>query len=870
MDAHCDLDWPRLRASALTALALLWFLPAASWAQPTLDPAQPQGSSKLQSDPLVSAEGPWAGLVYDMTYGPGRNGQDPFVLTESGIYRYDPSDRAWIHQVVLPPETPLARMPPFIVDPVHAIDGLSAYQGFYGPQDVKLLVSARAFFVINQRGEVFKAVRGGGSWKLLDRTKTEGALKGSQRRLSAALGRMDVDQLFMLDARRSAEGTESSQIWRRDSDKDAWLLQDWPERSVLINTGRAATGVSWRYTGLTPSIKEGEDRYQVSRFLRLRLAPGQNVRFQEIDWAAYLRSEREQVRKGCRGATGMLEAQTPAGDGEPPLMVAIGPRTLCVSSDGGASFAVRDGLMRGATPRDKIGDLISAVAFAHKDARSGVRILVGTDGVFNVESPGSRAYAGRLFLSDDAGVSWQDVTPEIEAPGGFIGLSAGPSLQDRPVWLLTARRGLYKSVGGLGFTRVSTGIEATLVHAIAPDPVTPADVWVASPYGLFKRGSNWVRDKVTATRSVASRYATNKHLGQLWVGTYWGVVLVKGQGSGLEAENLPPVPEGGQRPLPIEVTQGNFERPVPVATGIRPVAMVVPAGFDENMQDTGYAIEEGELAAIHRREGGRWVRLERPSQAPLRINDMIAVPVTAGSFGALVLGTEMRGSEKVKGKVWLHVPGKGWLKAEVPGGDVPVAAVALRDRVWISTTTGALLPLAITDTKMVFGKPISSRHQCLSLTLRRDNKVSCLMPGHDGVSDGVEPSVKKRRPIAKALIMSVDALKPGKRLPADQIERWRYEAPNPLGRPFGEPLAAAFSSVTAVGEHMWISTGLGIYTRPAALSGQLPPEIEVADDGPSWVMPLVLTIIVAIGGIFVLVWLRRRRLAGRALGALSR
>lgn len=423
MDAPQDLALcPHHMASAAAALLVFLGAGAVTEAQPTQD--RQEGTRRIQDDRLVPAQGPDGGAIHAMTWGSSVDGIDPFVLTDAGVYRFDFNDNLWRLQIVRPSYETLDGGLPLTVDPVHAVEGLGSYQGFYGPQDVQLLVSSRYFFIINQRGEVYRALRGGqGRWtqlprKLPDETGlSRDVLKGSPLRLSAVLGRSANDQLFVLTAQPpSGDGDqESSLLWSLEGDAEAWSVQPWPGRSVLVQTGRSTVGAAWRYHGLTPSLKDDDERYQVARFLRIRVAPQGRIRFQEIDWVASLRGASRQVRQGCRDAAGMLESQTTAGDGEPPVLIAIGARTLCVSTDGGASFQVRDGLLRPAQPRDRIGDIISAVAFAHPQAPSGVRLLVGTDGVFNPVAPASRANGGRLFMSDNAGVSWQEVTPDIES-----------------------------------------------------------------------------------------------------------------------------------------------------------------------------------------------------------------------------------------------------------------------------------------------------------------------------------------------------------------------------------------------------------------------------------------------------------------------
>lgn len=873
MDAPQDLALrsPQL-ASGAAALLTLTVFGAVGWAQPTQ--TRQEGTRQIQNDELVPAQGPDGGAIHAMTWGSSVDGIDPFVLTDAGVYRFDFNDNLWRHQVVRPSYDTLDGGLPLTVDPVHAIEGLGSYQGFYGPQDVQLLVSSRYFFILNQRGELYRALRGGlGRWTRLPRKLPDeiglpsGITGGTPLRLSAVLGRSDNDQIFVLTAQpgKGDNPQESSLLWSLEGDAEAWGVQPWPGRSVLVQTGRSTVGAVWRFHGLTPSLKVGEERYQVARFLRIRVAPQGQTRFQEIDWVALMRLASREVRQGCRDATGMLESQTTAGDGEPPVLVAVGARTLCVSTDGGASFQVRDGLLRPSQPRDRIGDIISAVAFAHSQAPAGVRLLVGTDGLFNPVAPASRANGGRLFMSDNAGVSWQEVTPDIESGGGVLGLSAGPSNDARTVWLHSARRGLYRGVEGIGFSRSNQGIEAMPIHALAADPFDQDKVWAASPYGLYSSGGAWTRSQVTATRSLGRWPANKTHRGQLWAGTYWGVVLLKEQGGGMTPEKLPPLSDTDPAPLPLEVVKGTLPRSVPNATGVRPVALVTPTGLDERQGDTGYALEVGEQAGVHRRSGGAWERLPPPTRTrreTLKIYGLVAAPLAQRPYGAALLGTETLKDGEVRGVVWLHRPESGWVAVPTPRGDVPVAALRAGDKLWVVTNTGQLAPLLSAQATPTFGAPVDGEHLCRGLGLRADGLMACMMaPEGVRVSDDDKTPVNKARPIARALLMPPGALRSEMALPGER-QRWRYLAPNPLGASFGELHAWTYSHIDKIGEQLWISPGLGVYTRPPALTKKLPyvPEDEQGKSGAvaAQVIPAAAALGVLALLIGAVVWWRRR------------
>ena len=864
MDAARRTLLPVLLAAQLIA-------PVDAQAQPTLNTPE-QGSAEVQPDRLVEALGPWAGLVYDLTYGPGPEGFDAYALTQNGVYRYRSAQATWVHEVILPPEGPLGS-PPFEVDMIHLVDKARAHAGFYDPQSVSLQVTEREFVVLAQ-DKVLHRARRGARWAA-DRLPKETAFGPGQRvpmRVSVSLGRPDIEQIFVLQADHDLDAdVEKSRLWQKDSSARRWASQDWEGRTVLVREGRGV-GPTWRYEGMTPETKAG---VQVDRFLRPRWTQGESLRFQEIEWAKLLGASSDALSERCGGATGMMEATTSAGFEEPPIMIAVGPRTLCVSTDGGTRFSVRDGLLKTEGSLEKIGDLISAVAFPFEKAPAGVRMLVGTDEIFNPEAPTGRAFGGRLFLSDDAGQSWRDVTPDIEGPGAFIGLAAGPRREDRAVWLLTARRGLYKGEEGLGFSRASTGISSHPIHALAADPIFTKDVWAASPTGLYKRSGTWARTDVVSTRSLGTWPANEVQKGQLWVGTYRGSVLVRHQSGRSSKEHLPEIPP--DEAMEITTTRGSLPRPVTMATGVRPVIMVVPTGLDADQRDLGYAIERDaglfirepaplELVAAKDpsvEEGGmRWRHLPVPMPAPVNVQAMVAAPLGDHRFGALVFVTEAR-SDGAVGVAWLHDPTTGWTRADLPDRGVAKDAVLTPQGVWLSTMTGKLMPVETRGGRITFKTPLKGENFCDLLTMRMDKKLACVSSPLIGGPG--KPGVKTARPIARATVIPLEALEPGADL-GDRVERWLYEAANPLGQSFPEPLTVTFSHIEDVGEHAWISTGLAVYTRPVAFDGVLPPELsEGSPSAVLWVAPLVIAAAVIAAGFFVLAWLRRRR-SGRVVG----
>ncbi len=871
-------------ATARLALTLSLCLLASSWGSPRPAQAQPtlgtdeRPSADETPDLLVDALGPWAGLVYDVTYGPGDGGLDAFALTATGIYRYRTDEARWELQLLAPMPAPDAPLP-FTVDMVHLVDGSRAHEGFYDPQSVSLLVTAREFIVATDDGGVFRATRGGGPWTA-DRPPKETAFGPSERRtpvrLSVAPGRPEIDQLFLLRSDPDPKGgPEMSRLWQTDStgsSKSAvesgtngskpgkWRAQDWPGRAVLIQTAEGGGGASWRDHGLTSRTAAD---VQVDRFLRVRLTGDGSTRLTEIEWASLLGASSKAVREGCGGATGMLEAVTSAGYDEPPLMVALGPRSVCVSTDGGSLFTVRGGLFDREGSLERVGDAISALAFAHKPASSGVRILVGTDEVFNPEGPAGRAFGGRLFMSDDAGATWQDVTPEIEGPGAFLGLAAGPPIKgERVVWLLTARRGLYRSRGdGLGFALASQGISAQPVHALAADPVFSGDVWAASPTGLYKYGSTWTRVDITSTRSLGTWPANAQHTGQWWAGTYRGSVIVRGRGGRTEKHELAPR-DPAAPPIDLTTTIGELPRPVPLAAGVRPIILVVPTGL-EGLEDAGYAVEQD--AGIWRLSKGAWSLVPPPIEGPIRIQAMIPAPLNERHHGALMFTAESVGGSTV-GVAWLHDPASGWQRALLPGGDVAQAAALAGGRVWLSTVTGLLMTVKTQGGKIEFEAPIEGEHHCGLLVSRIDDQLVCLQP--PAISGGRGPGLKGV--LARAWVAPLEDLRPGAGLGA-RAARWRLEAVNPIGAAFDAPVSATSSHLKDVGEHLWITPGIGVFARPVALDAVLPPEVD-KDGEPSlsaWVAPVAIVAALVLVALMAVGWWRRRRLAGRALGAAA-
>lgn len=784
---------------------------------------------------LRQAFGPDGGLVYDITYGPGEGGTwIPFALTEVGVYAFHAPSGLWKQLPVRPPQDRLASPVPYRVDFAH----LAADGGLYRPRDLTLLVTANHVFVMAQDGRLHRAPRSGGSWEPFSPPATTalGDVPWSRAsRWSVAAGRTDIDQVFALRA-DGKDGPETSRLWRFDKPSGTWVHQDMPGRAVLAANPRARTAGRWRQTGLTVGLAEGADRYQVDAFLRLRLTGDDSTRFREIAWRNQLRARDAEVRRECARATGIIEAAT--GLDEPPVLFALGRRTLCVSTDGGSRFEIRS--LPGSDERT--GDLAAAVAFPLADAPAGVRLLVGTDVAFDVDGPKSRAFGGRLYLSDDAGVSWMDATPDIDGPGGFLGLAAGPGEDGTEVWLTTGRRGVYRGKNGLGFNRTSRGLNANPIHALVRDPNQPFDLLAASPTGLYDwSGDTWDRASTMATRSLGAAPNAEEHNGQLWAGTYWGILRWRNRFGRWDDDRLPPRAKGATI-QDIRAEHGRLPNPIPIAGEMRPISMVAPAGIDAQGRDRGYLLVDGEGVFL-REYDGTWRALPLPVPPPIRFVGLAAAPLPDGTSGVLAL-TRRSSPEGFLGAAWLHRGGDAdWERIELPPGAAPQAAQTGADRVWIATVARGL---HVAYTKEATPK-IShvADIPCEILTDLPSGEVACIT--REETAEAGPPSLREARSLGKVMFPGTDP-RPAQRL----------LAANPRGRNFPAPVAVAFTE-NRLGVWPWVSPGIAVYTHETAIEPLLPAQEEQEPADWTWLWACVA----AVGGVLVL-WVLFRLYRRRA------
>jgi hypothetical protein len=791
---------------------------------------------------LQQAFGPDGGLIYDIVYGPAADGtRVPFAVTEVGVYEFDVESGEWKQMPILPPADRLASPVPYRVDYAHLVaDG-----GLYRPRDVQLLVAVNHVFVLAQDGRLHRARRGGGSWEEFSPpvTTSFGDRAWSKAsRYGAAVGRVELDQIFALRADGDG-GQETSRLWRFDTAAGTWTHQDIPGRGVLTGNARAKVPGRWRQAGLTPSLAEGNDRYQVGHFLRLRLTGDDTTRFRDIAWRSQLGARGVDTRRGCSAATGMIETGT--GLDEPPVLFALGRRTLCVATDGGTRFEPRS--LPGSA--DRTGDLTSAVAFPMPGAAAGVRLLVTTDVAFNVDGPKTRAQGGRLFLSDDAGKNWMDATPDIDGPGGFLGLTAGPSAgAETEIWLLTGRRGLYRGKGGLGFVRTSRGINATPVHALARDPNQPFDLLAASPTGLYDwSGDSWDRASTMATRSLGTAARGEMDNGQLWAGTYWGILRWRNRHGRWQDSRVPVRPKGAAE-LDIRAEPGRLANPIPISAGMRPMSLVAPAGMDAEGRDRGYVLIDGEGIYMLSYDG-TWRALPLPVPPPLRVVGLVAAPLPDGSSGVVAL-TRRSSPAGFLGAAYLHRGQGAWEALPLPTGAAPQAGLTGKDRVWISTVARGL-HVAYTKETVPKVSHIADV-PCDLLVDTPAGEVACITP--EDTAEAGPASLRDARSLGKVVFPATD--------PRPSL---RLLGANPRGRNFPAPVAVAFTE-NRLGTWPWVSPGIAVYGHETGIEPLLPEkeEDEPVDWTWAWVVGGAL-------GFAVLVWVlwrlyrrRARRFADKA------
>ncbi|MBH24423.1 MAG: hypothetical protein CMH57_08235 [Myxococcales bacterium] len=808
----------------------------------------------------LSTHGPTGGMVVDIAYGPGEP-PTVYALTETGLFAYDRKQRFWERTPVLAPADVTTPPVPMRVDMAHLI----GERELYPPMSVELLMGERYAYLMSERGFIYRAPLDGGPWKSISpsRDTSSGALPfEAASRLSIARGPAQTSPIALLrsDPERS-RSLEQSRLWWVKPGTVSWQRADLSGRSALIRQSRAGFGASWRYEGLMTSIAFGSGRYQVQRFIRL-IEESSGLSFDELSWATLLESSPEEVREGCWDATGMMEVQTWAGEGEPPMMIAIGARTLCVSTDGGLSFNVRDSHLETTRPGEVISHMASATAFPHRDAPAGVRILVGTQALLNIAGPQTRADGGRLFKSDDAGSTWTDVTPDIDAAGGFVDLEsyAFGSGDGAEVWLLTERRGAYLSTSGsLGFDQANVALAAQPIHSMATDPTSQDTVMAVGPAGVFtSSGALWIQNSYLPTRSIGVVPATPEDRGQIWTGSYWGHVIIRGQQTGPEAEELPiPDPtDPMRRAVDIKATFGQLKRPIPVSRPQRPVSIVAPVDLVEHegkLTDRGYALVDGE-GVFYRGEQG-WARVALPMTPPIRVVAMLGVPLQDGPPGLMLLLHSELGSD-AGGEAWMFAEPRGWRRVALPPGVIPETAARVGDRIWIASTNQRLQALDVEGRQLKLGPEMELEITCHALSSTPRDGLACVAIGEPQTAGGGPLDAERFRPLARVLTLPSSVLS-GSLPPSSGVRAVPYLARNPTGRPFPPPHALTWTR-NAVGDHLWLSTGIDTYAPLRAIFNQETPEPPEDEEGPPWGW-IIAALIGAVGISGVWILLKRRR-----------
>lgn len=775
---------------------------------------------------LLEAEGPWGGLIHGLTYGPHEGKDALFALTSVGVFRFDAEASLWKQENVLSRNAPAPVMP-FLLHHDH----LEGREGLYRPGHVSWSVGEDALFLKNQANVLYRAERGGAGWQLFDPLE-----KGRPVSLASFAGR-EGGGAFWLQGADEAEG--KSALWSWSPSAKAWSSREMAGRAVLASEGSATRGAAWTEP---PSMVPLEGAGSlVTSFVRVR---GGEAKV--FPWADRLQKSVEVVRRGCRDALGLLDPG--GGSGESSVLVAIGERTLCVSADGGEAFFPRRDFL---SLEDKIS---SAVAFVWPEAPLGVRILVGTRARLDQENPTKRARGGRLFLSDDGGETWEDATPDIEAPGGVISLVAGSGDEGTEVWMLTGRQGAFRSrVGGRGFRRESGGIGAVPIFDMVKDPNIQDEVWAATPVGLYNFGSSWKRAGVMATRSLGAEPASSGHLGQLWAGSGFGVVSWRNQRGSWVDEKLPPRDFGEFQDLrwargASHMVQGEG----------RPVSAVSPGGFDAS-GDMGYALVDGE--GLWRRSGGSWrpVRFPGRGEGTLRVLEMLSLPLESGEMGIVVV---VSGDKRAS--LWLHDPTRGWSSMRLPAKKSPVAAVKVGKKLWVSSVSGQVFEVGERQGQLFLGNVLGGNYPCRRMLLRRDRSVECFL--FSETSEAGEVGFLPKRALMESVNFPLALL--NGREDASGLPRRVWAARNPRGRNFAHPRGLAWS-VNDVGEHLWVSPRYGAFAEEQALVPELPYEIKeeqpAFDESVRWV---VIGVVVCLIVFPLFLWFgpgRRKRLRERVM-----
>ncbi len=177
-----------------------------------------------------------------------------------------------------------------------------------------------------------------------------------------------------------------------------------------------------------------------------------------------------------------------------------------------------------------------------------------------------------LFLSTDAGVSWQ------HRGWGYTRTFYAESGLDGTIWSACGN-GVLRSTDGGATWRITTGWEITEVLRVKADPRNPATVYAATAYGIFKTtdsGESWQEKNQGFRKAFTSDIVIDRTNGSL---------LFAGTEEGIYRST-----DGGNRWSPVGAKP----------KGIRTVVQ------DPHRAQTFWAGTENDGAAVSRDEGKTW------------------------------------------------------------------------------------------------------------------------------------------------------------------------------------------------------------------------------------------------------------------------
>lgn len=773
-----------------------------------LHAAEVDGQTAATSVALVPAAGPDGGQIDDLTIHPSTG--RVVALSATGLYGFEDDSRAWSPLVVRAVSDPASPAIPGWPPPAPRSSGPS-------PQlrPRSLWMAGRDAITLTPRGELWRAALPDGLWTAADPDQEPTPAESSTGPTELTTNAEGATWLLCAMAAGGPDGaSRSSRLYRRSPDGTGWTSSDVPGRASLVSMANGHRGASWRRTTALEPMGAGRWTTRIDRFVY----PDEALRT-ELDWAGILKRS-ARLHEGCAGAEAMLWTRTSSGEGEPPALVAVGPQSVCVSTDGGTYFTVRPGPWVRPAPGRVLGAIAIAAAFPLQEAQAGFRVLIGTAPAVDLQAEPGRVFGGRLFMSDSAGERWQEVTPDIEGPGAFVDLEArlsdGGTAQ---VWLLTARRGVYASArGGHGFVRTSTGLNAQSIFALFMDVYREESMWAASPTGLYKYDGGWTREVLAQVMSFG--VARDSH--QMWAGTTTGHLLHRPDDGGFEHELI------GERP---GAPDGALDDE---AAATRVVVAVVPTGRNE-MGEVGYAAIDGE--GIWRREAsGQWSLLPPPPTPNREPALAVAAPTESGADGLLMF---VRGGEPASiAEAWRYTELEGWAGVALPDGLAPSAALWHAGSLWLASRTGGVYQGLVLKGR--FEATAIWRRDIACAALAPSGRAQVLCGRGEGVADGAD-GVDGAVSLGSVLRYPLED--------SEAPETVALTAINPRGRQFGPPVALA-ATVNEIGEQLWVTPGLGVYTTPQALEPLLPAEEE--ESALSWVPWVQLGLGLALAGFLVI------------------